>query len=138
MEKVELTFEVTLEFNKMCAELLVEIPYVQSYSNNIFDKSFEYTQQNYKSLFVKNDVILGYIIDLTKLKFHTSWDWIMEVWIKLNQIYSQKGLYSYEIFHNNSIILCFKEIGLLCGDLKIAVECLYKFLKIHFEIETNK
>ena len=104
MEKVELTFEETLEFNKMCAELLVENNYVQH----------------------------------SELKFHTSWDWIMEVWIKLNQIYSQKGLYSYEIFHNNSIILCFKEIGLLCGDLKIAVECLYKFLKIYFETDPNK
>jgi hypothetical protein len=65
---------------------------------------------------------------LDQLQFHSNWEWIMKVWVKLNQIFSDKGLSEFKEFHSNPHIVRLKEMGLLQGDKQITVEELNNFL----------
>jgi len=94
------------EFNKLCAEYLgweYLISGVYNNNNNIIFKKEE-------------------------LKFHSDWNWIMEVWNKLWRSHAD-SLDVHKNFQNKPEVLMLKEIGLSCSDKEITVKCLYNLLK---------
>ncbi len=74
------------EYNQMCAEFLgavIEQPY---------PANKDYEQDGYVIYFPKDTVTLGIYrnYSLKGLKFDSDWNWIMEIYIKINQLIQQK------------------------------------------------
>ena len=81
------------EFNKLCAEF------------------FEWKQNSKKSTFYvdKNDG--RHIYEIQDLKFHSDWNWIMEV---VEKIESLKGIKQFHIVENS----CYMNGGLIVGSFQ--------------------
>lgn len=85
-----------IEYNKRCAEFLKGMVYVKSHPNADYSKykNLEYMYKVDTSQYITpfsqelsakinhtiiGNIVLGYMINLTELKFHEDWNWIMEV-----------------------------------------------------------
>lgn len=110
-----MTEEEIIDFNKLCAEFFKGMKYIIGYpdSDNLKYKykvdtsSFDLPipkDLNQKINYYKvGDVILRYYIDLTKLEFHSNWNWIMELVDKIEKIDDSK--YYVSILENECSII---------------------------------
>jgi hypothetical protein len=85
-----MTQEEILEYNKRCAEFLKGMIYIRSFPESLFNHNYKIDTSSFEKPFSKEltvkinsfqsgDVVLGYMVLLSKLKFHSDWNWIMEV-----------------------------------------------------------
>jgi|694.fasta_scaffold00478_85 hypothetical protein len=94
--------EEIIEFNKRCAEFLKDMKYIRAYpessnlmykiDTSLFKTPFSKELTSKINHFESGEVILRYMILLEDLKFHSDWNWIMEVYLKINRFIQIKSI----------------------------------------------
>jgi hypothetical protein len=97
-----MTQEEILQYNKRCAEFLKGMTYIKRLpegellSHDLYKvdlSSFEkpYSQElvSKGNYFKSGDVTLSYVILLSELKFHSHWNWIMEIVEAIEKTYDE-------------------------------------------------
>jgi hypothetical protein len=112
------------EFNRMCAEFMgltpLTYPYYGAYTLNTPSLiPNEFLRLCHREMEGESWYLYP--------KFHSDWNWIIEVWNKLRNSKADEGFQEHKEFQNRGEILQLIEMGLICGDIDEVVQCLWVY-----------
>ena len=135
-----MTQDEILEGNKLIAEFYKDCKYIKDIRSNVlykcvadgYFKTPRDDESNYKytNFRIANKYTLGYLINLSDLEFHSSWDWLIPV---IDKIYSMNEYIKYQDYMNN--IICDGGICINTKFIGITFSDVVEFIKWY---NTNK